>query len=80
MSDHLLIINTTPLGLSPAIETYPDIPYEYITSKHLLYDLIYNPAETEFLKRGKAQGAVIKNGEEMLRLQAERSWEIWNNE
>lgn len=80
ISDHLLIINTTPLGLSPAIETYPDIPYEYITGKHLLYDLIYNPPETEFLKRGKAQGAAIKNGEEMLHLQAERSWEIWNNE
>ncbi|KAA8485517.1 shikimate dehydrogenase [Arcticibacter tournemirensis] len=79
MSDRLLIINTTPLGLSPAVETYPDIPYEYITSNHLLYDLIYNPDETEFLKRGKEMGATIKNGEEMLHLQAERSWEIWNN-
>ncbi|WP_374166034.1 shikimate dehydrogenase [Arcticibacter sp. MXS-1] len=80
ISEHLVIINTTPLGLSPASDTFPEIPYEFITSDHLLYDLIYNPAETEFLKRGKMQGATIKNGEEMLHLQAERSWEIWNND
>lgn len=80
MSDHLLIINTTPLGLSPAVDTYPDIPYEYLTSHHLLYDLIYNPPITEFLRRGMEQGAMIKNGEEMLHLQAERSWEIWNKD
>ncbi len=77
IEDHLLIINTTPLGMSPDIEKCPDIPYELLTSKHLLYDLIYNPEETEFLKRGNAQGAVVKNGLEMLHLQAEKSWEIW---
>lgn len=74
----LLIVNTTPLGLYPDVNQCPDIPYEYLSSKHLLYDAIYNPEETEFLKRGKAQGASIKNGLEMLYLQAEKSWEIWN--
>ncbi len=78
LHDRLIIINTTPVGTSPRIKECPDIPYEYITSKHLLYDLIYNPPETEFLKRGKAQGATIKNGLQMLQLQAEKSWEIWN--
>ena len=80
MAEHSLIVNTTPLGMAPSTEAYPDLPYEYISENHLLYDLIYNPAETEFLRRGKAQGATIKNGEEMLHLQAERSWEIWNND
>jgi len=79
MNEHLLIINTTPLGTAPNIEECPDIPYESLTSKHLLYDLVYNPPETEFLKRGKAKGAVIKNGLEMLHMQAEKSWEIWNS-
>jgi shikimate dehydrogenase len=79
LHDHLLIINTSPVGTAPNIEECPDIPYEFISSKHLLYDLVYNPAETEFLKRGKARGAGIKNGLEMLHLQAEKSWEIWNN-
>jgi len=79
LEDYLLIINTSPVGTAPNIEECPDIPYEFLTSKHLLYDLVYNPAETEFLKRGKARGASIKNGLEMLHLQAEKSWEIWNN-
>lgn len=79
MKERLLIINTTPLGTSPNIEECPDIPYQLLTSKHLLYDLVYNPAETEFMKRGKAQGATVKNGLEMLHLQAEKSWEIWNS-
>lgn len=79
MKEHLLIINTTPLGTAPDIETCPDIPYEYVTDKHLLYDLVYNPAETEFMKRGKEKGATVKNGEEMLHLQAEKAWEIWNS-
>jgi shikimate dehydrogenase len=79
MKEHLLIINTTPLGTMPDVETCPDIPYEYITDKHLLYDLVYNPAETEFMKRGKEKGAAVKNGEEMLHLQAEKAWEIWNS-
>lgn len=79
MKDRLLIINTTPLGTSPNIEECPDIPYELLTTKHLLYDLVYNPEETEFLKRGKEKGSAIKNGLEMLHLQAEKSWEIWNS-
>jgi len=79
MKERLLIINTTPLGTAPNIEECPEIPYELLTSRHLLYDLVYNPAETEFLKRGKEKGASIKNGLEMLHLQAEKSWEIWNS-
>lgn len=79
LSEYTLIINATPLGMLPAIDECPDIPYEHLTSKHLLYDLIYNPSETIFLKKGREMGATIKNGEEMLHLQAERSWEIWNS-
>ena len=79
MKENLLIINTTPLGMAPDISSCPAIPYEYITDRHVLYDLVYNPAETEFLKRGREKGATIKNGEEMLYLQAEKAWEIWNN-
>ena len=77
IQQHRLIINTTPLGMSPNIDEFPPIPYEYITDQHLLYDLIYNPEETVFLKKGKEKGAVIKNGYEMLVLQAEKAWEIW---
>lgn len=79
MEAHPLIINTTPLGTHPDITACPDIPYTYIGKQHILYDLVYNPAETEFLKRGAANGAVIKNGLEMLELQAEKNWEIWNS-
>ncbi|MDF3077867.1 MAG: shikimate dehydrogenase [Sphingobacteriaceae bacterium] len=79
MKENLLIINTTPLGMAPDVDSCPDIPYELISSKHLLYDLVYNPEETEFLKRGREQGATIKNGLEMLHLQAEKSWEIWTS-
>lgn len=78
MRENLLIINTTPLGMYPQTDQYPDIPYEFITSNHLLYDLIYNPAKTLFLQQGEEKGATIKNGEEMLILQAEESWRIWN--
>ena len=74
-----LIINTTPLGMHPDMDDCPDIPYQFISDKHLLYDLVYNPAETLFLQKGKERGATIKNGEEMLMLQAEESWRIWNN-
>lgn len=80
INTYTLIINTTPLGMSPNIDDAPPIPYNFITEKHLLYDLIYNPAETKFLALGKAQGATTKNGHEMLVLQAEASWEIWNKE
>ncbi|HEY4799842.1 MAG TPA: shikimate dehydrogenase, partial [Bacteroidia bacterium] len=78
ITSHLLIINTTPLGMFPNVNDCPDIPYEFITSKHLLYDLTYNPEETLFLKKGKEKGARIKNGLEMLHLQAEEAWKIWN--
>ena len=72
-----LIINSTPIGMYPNVNDAPDIPYQFITDKHLLYDLIYNPEETQFLKEGKERGAQTKNGLEMLHLQAERSWQIW---
>jgi shikimate dehydrogenase len=79
IAGHTLIINTTPLGMHPHPDAYPHLPYKAINSSHLLYDLIYNPAETQFLSLGKAQGATIKNGLEMLHLQAEASWHIWNS-
>ncbi|MVT10934.1 shikimate dehydrogenase family protein [Chitinophaga tropicalis] len=78
MSSHKLIVNTTPLGMYPNVEAAPELPYDLISSGHLLYDLIYNPAVTAFLQKGADRGAVIKNGHEMLILQAEASWEIWN--
>ncbi len=78
IKDNLLIINTTPVGTAPKIDMAPDIPYEYLSSRHLLYDLVYNPIETLFLKRGREHGTATKNGLEMLHLQAEKSWEIWN--
>jgi shikimate dehydrogenase len=79
LSEYLLIINTTPVGMFPKVNQYVKIPYEYLTKRHLLYDLIYNPDETCFLKMGKAKGATIKNGLQMLHLQAEKSWEIWQD-
>ncbi|GAB4092409.1 shikimate dehydrogenase family protein [Flaviaesturariibacter terrae] len=78
LSEHRLIINTTPLGTFPDIATYPPLPYEALTTVHLLYDLVYNPALTEFLRKGQERGARTKNGYEMLVNQAEASWEIWN--
>lgn len=80
ISDHLLIINTTPVGMYPNSTDAPDLPYHLITPKHYLYDLVYNPPETLFLHNGKKNGAAVKNGEEMLIIQAEESWKIWNNE
>lgn len=79
IQDHTIIINCTPVGTFPNIDSVPKIPYQYITKKHLAYDLIYNPNETLFLKRCKEKGADIKNGLEMLEIQAEESWEIWNS-
>jgi shikimate dehydrogenase len=79
ISKHLVVINSTPQGMHPNLNSCPDIPYEYLTTNHLLYDLIYNPAETLFLMKGKENGAKTKNGQEMLELQAELSWEIWNS-
>jgi len=80
MAERLLIINATPLGTYPKVDTYANIPYEFITDKHLLFDLVYNPEVTQFLAKGKEKGASIKNGYEMLLLQAQRSYEIWNSE
>ncbi len=79
LHDHTLIVNTTPLGMVPDIDRCPDLPYEALGASHLLYDLIYNPEETLFLKKGREQGAATKNGLEMLYLQAEKSWEIWQS-
>lgn len=79
MNEYSIIVNCTPVGTYPNVEDAPAIPYQYLSDKHLLYDLIYNPAETKFLQEGKKQGASIKNGLEMLELQAEKSWEIWNS-
>jgi shikimate dehydrogenase len=76
---NLLIINTTPVGTYPNVDECPPIPYEAISHDHLLYDLIYNPEQTLFLKKGAERGAHTKNGYEMLVLQAEKSWEIWNS-
>ncbi len=78
LSEFRLIINTTPVGMYPRIEECVDLPFEALTQQHYLYDLIYNPELTTFLQHGKAAGARIKNGLEMLILQAEKSWEIWN--
>ena len=74
---YLVIINTTPLGTYPDVDTFPDIPYDLLTENHLLYDLVYNPPETKFLKIGQQKGAQVVNGYEMLKLQAEKAWEIW---
>ncbi|GAA4023145.1 shikimate dehydrogenase [Flavobacterium cheonhonense] len=73
-----IIINCTPLGTSPNTEAFPPIPFEFFTHKHIAFDLIYNPEETLFLKKAKQQGAITKNGYEMLVLQAEKAWKIWN--
>ena len=78
LAEYTVIVNCTPCGMAPHFNECPDIPYEALTKQHLLYDLVYNPDETLFLKKGKAQGALTKNGLEMLLLQAEAGWEIWN--
>jgi len=78
ITQHQIIINCTPLGTHPNLNECPNMPYNSITPNHLLYDLVYNPSQTLFLKKGKEKGATTTNGKEMLRLQAEKSWEIWN--
>jgi len=78
LRERLLVINTTPLGTYPKVDTYPRIPYEHLTEKHLLYDLVYNPEVTRFIEFGKEKGATVKNGLDMLIGQALRSYEIWN--
>jgi shikimate dehydrogenase len=76
--NYQIIINATPIGTSPDVNLSPSLPYEFFTEKHIAYDLIYNPAETQFLKKAAAQGAQIKNGLDMLIFQAEKAWKIWN--
>ena len=78
MHSYNLIINTTPLGMYPNTDEAPNIPYECITEKHILYDLVYNPPETLFLRKGVQMGATIMNGQKMLEIQADASWKIWN--
>jgi shikimate dehydrogenase len=79
LDEHQIVINTTPLGMAPDINKMPDIPYQHLNSTHLLFDLIYNPEETLFMKKGKEYGAKVTNGLEMLHGQAEKAWEIWNS-
>jgi shikimate dehydrogenase len=77
MEEHSVIVNTTPLGMYPKVDACPEIPYELVSDRHLLYDLLYNPNETKFMKLGQSKGAVVVNGLEMLLLQAFAAWEIW---
>ena len=79
IATHLLIVNTTPLGMFPKTGECSAIPYQYLTEKHYLYDLVYNPRETMFMRKGLERGAFVQNGERMLYLQADRAWEIWDN-
>ena len=78
MDEYTVVVNCTPVGMYPRVDECPDIPYEGLTPRHLLYDLVYNPDQTLFLKKGAAQGAQVKNGLEMLLLQAFAAWEFWN--
>ncbi len=78
MVEHTLIINCTPVGMEPNISDFPNLPYQFISHEHYLFDLIYNPEKTSFLKKGEQRGAIIQNGYEMLMVQAEESWNIWN--
>jgi shikimate dehydrogenase len=77
ISDYQLIVNCSPVGTYPNVAAAPDLPYELLTPRHFLYDLVYNPTKTEFMRRGSAQGATVMNGYRMLVLQAEKSWDIW---
>ena len=79
MSEYKVIVNTSPLGMSPNTDQCPHLPYEALGADHLCYDLIYNPETTLFLQKAAEQGAVIKNGLDMLHLQAEAAWRIWNS-
>ncbi len=80
MQEYKVIVNCTPLGMFPKVDVCPDIPYDLLTPEHLLYDLLYNPNITLFMKKGMQQGATTKNGLEMLLLQAFAAWDIWNQE
>lgn len=77
IEEYTIIVNTSPVGTYPNVNECPNIPYQYLTDKHLLYDAVYNPPLTKFLESGQKYGATIKNGEEMLKLQAIGAWKIW---
>jgi len=79
MQEYSIVINTTPAGMFPNVEGYPLLPYEYVSDKHYFFDLVYNPPKTVFLSKAETMGAVINNGSDMLSIQAEESWKIWNN-
>lgn len=78
MQEHTVLVNCSPVGMYPHINQAPQIPYAHLTERHLLFDLVYNPTETRFMQLGKAQGATVKNGLEMLHIQADASWKFWN--
>lgn len=80
VKNNILIVNATPLGMHPATDGCPDFPFEWLTGRHFLYDLIYNPVETEFLRQGRLRGAETCNGLSMLRYQAEAAWTVWRNQ
>jgi shikimate dehydrogenase len=80
LTEYQIIVNTTPVGTFPNIEDYPNIPYQYLNESHLVFDLIYNPQETQFLKKAKKMGSFTCNGLTMLELQAEKAWEIWQKD
>ena len=79
LTEYQIVINCSPLGTYPKIEEAPPIPYQYVNRNHYFFDLVYNPAETKFLYLAKQQGAIVQNGYEMLTLQAEENWAIWNS-
>ena len=78
MNEYNVIINTTPLGMFPNVHLSPELPYQFVSENHYFFDLIYNPAKTLFLSKAERRGAIIENGEQMLKIQAEESWRIWN--
>lgn len=78
IKNHLLIVNTTPLGMFPDVDSYPSIPYQFLTPRHVCYDVVYNPLETSFMKKSAQEGAIVSNGLAMLKLQALSAWDIWN--
>jgi shikimate dehydrogenase len=78
MDEYSILINCTPVGMWPDSDKCPDIPYAYISDKHLLYDVIYRPEETLFMKKGAQNGAIVKNGYQMWQRQADATWRIWN--
>jgi shikimate dehydrogenase len=78
IEEHKLIINCSPLGMYPNSVSYPEIPYKELNNNHIIFDLVYNPSETAFMKKAKENGAKVFNGLEMLQMQALAAWEIWN--